>query len=137
MDASLLALGALGVLYLGARSPKLSRHFTEAQLTRTDTGLSNKLPRQLVPNARKLGAVLDDIYDASGGIGVTSAYRSPAVNGAVDGASASRHLQALGADIYSTTGMAAAGLFQLVSGLALPLDELLLYPTHIHIAVTP
>jgi zinc D-Ala-D-Ala carboxypeptidase len=125
------------VVVFGRQGPKLSRHFTAAQLSVTNTGLPNQIPAMFKANAAELGRVLDQIYDASGGIAVTSAYRSPAVNDAVDGASGSHHLQALGADFYSTRGMDAAGLFQLVTDMDLPLAELIAYPTHVHIAIDP
>ena len=75
----LVGLVGLALVTRGTGS-RLSRHFTERQLTVTNTGIQNQLATMFRPNLRKLAQTLDVIYDASGGIAVTSAYRSPAVN---------------------------------------------------------
>lgn len=135
--AILIAVASLLLLTFGRSRDRLSRHFTAAQLSVTNTGLPNEIPAMFRANAAQLGSVLDTIYDASGGIVVTSGYRSGPVNDAVGGVTGSEHLQALGADFKSSRGMDAAGLFQLVSDLDLPLAELISYPSHVHIAVVP
>lgn len=48
--------------------------------------------------------ILDPLREQFGAILVTSAYRSPEVNDAIDGADYSDHLYGLAADIYSANG---------------------------------
>lgn len=77
----------------------LSKNFTLDELTATDTGLAN------VPDAAEkdkllyLAAyILQPIRDKWGPLKVTSGYRSPAVNAAVDGSPHSQHLFGEAAD---------------------------------------
>lgn len=56
-----------------------SKYFTLDQLTRTDTGLSNKPTAADTPKLEKLGKILDTVYEKIGPFKIVSGYRSPAV----------------------------------------------------------
>lgn len=83
----------------------MTKNFTLAELTKTNTGLPNALPKHLEPNLRALAEnVLQPARDALGALQVTSAYRSPAVNKAVGGSKTSQHVQAQAADLKYAGG---------------------------------
>lgn len=83
----------------------MTKNFTLAELTKTNTGLPNALPKHLEGNLRALAEnVLQPARDALGALQVTSAYRSPAVNKAVGGSKTSQHVQAQAADLKYTGG---------------------------------
>ena len=78
----------------------MTKNFSLAELTKTNTGLPNTLPKHLEGNLRALAEnVLQPARDALGAIEVTSCYRSPEVNRKVGGASKSQHVQAQAADL--------------------------------------
>ena len=83
----------------------MTKNFSLAELTKTNTGLPNALPKHLEGNLRALAEnVLQPARDALGAIEVTSAYRSPAVNKAVGGSKTSQHVQAQAADLKYAGG---------------------------------
>jgi hypothetical protein len=83
----------------------MTKNFSLAELTKTNTGLPNALPKHLEPNLRALAEnVLQPARDALGAIEVTSCYRSPEVNRRVGGASKSQHVQAQAADLKYAGG---------------------------------
>lgn len=78
------------------------RNFKYAEFTKTSTGLNNDIPNdlRLLENLVDLARFLDKIRDELGmAIIVTSGYRSPEVNKAVNGATNSHHTMCLAADI--------------------------------------
>jgi hypothetical protein len=85
------------------RSPRLSRYYTLARLTRSDTalarGIDNTPPPDALENLRRLARGLDAVRRLLGHpLAITSGYRCPALNAAVGGAPASQHAQGLAAD---------------------------------------
>ena len=83
----------------------MTKNFSLAELTATNTGLPNALPKHLEANLRALAEnVLQPARDALGAIEVTSAYRSPEVNKRVGGSKTSQHVQAQAADLKYSGG---------------------------------
>ena len=82
---------------------KLSRNFTLAQLTHSDTALKHGIantpePAHLI-NLRRLAAALEQVQKLlRHPLSINSAYRKPAVNRLVGGVPASRHALGLAAD---------------------------------------
>lgn len=85
-----------------------SKYFSLDQLTRTDTGLSNKPTSADVPKLERLGKVLDTIYEKIGPFKIVSGYRSPAVqqelksSGNTQAIKQSYHMTGQAADIMPT-----------------------------------
>lgn len=78
----------------------LSRNFTLAELTDTDTGLPNNPSQEEIRNLKLLvQKVLQPARNKFGVINVTSGYRSPMVNSAVGGSATSDHVHGRAADI--------------------------------------
>lgn len=76
--------------------------------------------------------VLQPIRDAFGGpLTINSGYRSPALNKAVKGARNSQHTRGQAADIAASDPYVLA---QLVIKKRLPFDQLIIYPSFIHIS---
>jgi hypothetical protein len=86
-----------------ARSPRLSRYYTLARLTHSDTaarcGIDNAPPEALLPNLRLLARGLDRVRRLLGHpLEISSAYRCPELNAAVGGVPTSQHALGLAAD---------------------------------------
>ena len=81
------------------------RYFTIAEFVKSDTadrrGIDNRLPKELLPNARYLiDKVLDPLREWYGKpIYINSGYRCPELNKAVGGVEGSFHLTGCAADI--------------------------------------
>jgi hypothetical protein len=127
------------------------KHFTLEELTRSDTalrlGIDNTPPPSVVQNLHHLVEVLlDPLREAFGKpIYVNSGYRCPALNTAVGGSRNSQHIQGQAADIrphlnppqrggVATRGEANAELGRLLIDLNLPFDQLIIYPTFLHVS---
>jgi len=79
---------------------RLSRDFTLAELTDTDTGIANNPSQDEIRNLKLLvQKVLQPVRDKFGVINVTSGFRSPGVNSAVGGSATSDHVHGRAADI--------------------------------------
>jgi len=86
-----------------------SKYFSLAELTRTDTGITNKPTASDLPKLLKLGKTLDTIYEKIGPFKIISGYRSPTVQAAlksggnVQAVSKSYHSTGQAADIMPTS----------------------------------
>ncbi len=107
---------------------RLSKNFTLAELTVTNTGLRNVPNAEQVENLRLLAEkILQPLRDRVGkAINVNSAFRAPAVNKAVGGSATSDHLKGNSADIW-VAGMRGRALAELVIEMNLPFDQLIQY----------
>lgn len=103
---------------------KIGAHFTLAELTDTETGLSNTPGSEHIAALSRLVAlVLDPLRsDLGRPVRVTSGFRSPAVNKAVGGAATSQHLRGEAADI-KVDGMTTADVARTIHRLRLPVDQ--------------
>ena len=129
-------------------------YFTIAELTRSDTatkhGWDNTPPPEAVQNLRSLAEyVLDPLREAYGHpIHVNSGYRSATLNSAVGGTARSQHLRGQAADIRGEAPLPSPQkgeapdsqkrevekLGQLLIDLDLPFDQLIFYPTFLHVS---
>lgn len=107
---------------------KLTPHFTLAELTRSSTADRLRLDNSPTPEALKAlqstAEMLERIRSTLGHpVVVTSAYRAPAVNKAVGGATSSDHMAGQAADIvcpaFGTPHLVASTLAPLVSVLGI------------------
>ena len=109
---------------------ELSRFFTLAEMTRSDTARQEKIPNDPGPteieNLRVLcAAVLDPLREAIGQpIKVNSGYRSPELNQRIRGAPNSQHVEGKAADLQAP-GMPVLELFKRIVRLGLPFDQLI------------
>lgn len=83
---------------------QLSKYFTLEDLTKTSySGVDNTPDVQSLENLKRLALLLDLIYDNIGPFTVTSGYRSPALNAAIQGShpasSTSYHMRGIAADM--------------------------------------
>ena len=96
---------------------ELTKHFTFAEMTRTNTGIENVPNKAQVKNLKRLCRWLERLREKVGKpIVINSGYRSEAVNKAVGGVKGSNHLTGCAADIH------VAGIEQLVRYAAILLD---------------
>lgn len=113
----------------------LTPHFSIDELTVTKTGLPNDAPLAVAGNLLRLcQLVLEPARELAGPLRITSAYRSPAVNARVGGASKSAHMDGRAADIQAVK-VSDAVLFDLIRHSDIPFDQLILEPGWVHVAV--
>ncbi|MCW5609799.1 MAG: hypothetical protein KIS83_03785 [Rubrivivax sp.] len=109
---------------------QLSRFFTLAELTRSDTAAREGIPNQpaeaQIDALRALcSALLDPLREAVGRpIRVTSGYRGPALNARIGGSATSQHSHGQAADLQCP-GLDVLELFKTVIRLGLPYDQLI------------
>ncbi len=109
---------------------QLSRFFTLAELTHSDTaqrlGLPNQPGEQQIAQLRTLcNAVLDPLREAvAQPLRVSSGYRGPALNARIGGSATSQHSLGEAADLQSRH-LSALALFQAAIRLGLPYDQLI------------
>jgi zinc D-Ala-D-Ala carboxypeptidase len=137
--AALLAVFALrrpasiGQVTSGQASP----HFSWDELTTTGTGLANDPNSSQRMNLERLAFnVLEPVRDQFGPIRITSAFRSSAVNHAVEGATSSSHLDGRGVDLYATQGATAAQIATWLYGrTSIPLRQIIVesHTGHLHL----
>ena len=120
--------------------PQPGEHFSWSEMTRTSTKLLNVPGEAQVRGLITLCTlVLDPLREHLGRpVQVISAYRSPAVNARVGGASGSVHVDGLAADL-KVAGMSAAELARAVLASGVPFDQLIWYAPerggHIHVGL--
>jgi zinc D-Ala-D-Ala carboxypeptidase len=83
---------------------RLSRNFTLAELTRSQTairrGIDNSPTMTVIDNLQALvDNVLQPLRDAQGPVNITSGFRSEAINAAVGGSNTSHHTRGMAADL--------------------------------------
>ena len=84
---------------------QLTPHFTLAEFMRSDTAarlaIDNTPTRHHLANLHVLAAKLEEVRALFGQpLIITSGYRSPALNAAVDGSATSSHCEGLAADFH-------------------------------------
>jgi zinc D-Ala-D-Ala carboxypeptidase len=134
----------LAVTYLvWSSGMELAPNFKLAEFTRSAT--ADRLGIDNTPNARQVQAlqalssdVLQPIRDAVGvPVRITSGYRSPELNAAVNGSTSSQHMKGEAAD-FTVEGYTAKELADLVQELGLEFDQLITYvPSrggHVHVS---
>jgi hypothetical protein len=109
---------------------QLSRFFSLAEMTRSDTALREGIPNEPgsaeVERLRTLCEhVLDPLRETLGQpITVNSGYRSPALNRRIGGATTSQHIEGKATDIQAP-GMSVLDLFKVILRLGLPFDQVI------------
>ncbi len=108
----------------------LSRYFTLAELSHSNTAVAERIPN--VPGdaeraqlAALCTQVLDPLREALGHpIRVTSGYRGPALNARIRGSTTSQHMRGQAADLQSAA-VSVLELFKMVIRMGLPFDQLI------------
>ncbi|OOV40207.1 peptidase M15 [Leptospira kirschneri serovar Pomona] len=121
----------------------ISKNFSLAELTITQTGLPN-LPdeRQIVNLKRLCETILEPLREAVGNpIQINSGFRSPAVNRKVKGSVTSQHMAGEAADIC-VSGMSTLEVVKMIVNLNLPFHQLINEGTvsgvtWVHVSVSP
>lgn len=110
---------------------QLSKNFSLAELTESQTGRRHNIkeqfnpPQEVITNLKELcEKVLQPIRDKVGAIKVSSGYRSPQVNKIVGGATSSQHMTGEAVDI-SGINISNAELFKAIKDSNLPYDQLI------------
>jgi uncharacterized protein YcbK (DUF882 family) len=117
----------------------LSKNFTLEELiaspTATELGIDNKPGERETASLRNLcEQVLQPLRDRLGkSIAINSGYRCPALNKAVGGVDTSQHVKGEAADIR-VDGIQARELFNHVRDSGMEFDQLILYPTFVHVS---
>lgn len=108
----------------------LSRHFTLAELSNSNTAVAERIPNlpgdaEGAQLAALCTQVLDPLREAVGqAVRVTSGYRGPALNARIRGSSTSQHLKGQAADIQAAA-VSVLELFKMVIRLGLPFDQVI------------
>lgn len=114
-------------------SMQLTKNFTLEEMTVTDTGLPNVPNKRHIVNMAMLATMLlqpvRDLYGKP--MHINSGFRSPGVNKAVGGSNTSDHMQGRAADVRVSE---PRQLFNLVRTSGLSFDQLILYPTFVHMS---
>lgn len=122
---------------------KLSKHFTLAEFTRSDTAARLKVGNAPTPehlaNLIRLAAGLERARSALGdrSIRITSGYRSPTVNRAAGGAPNSDYAFGWAADFH-VEGLSDLEAAQTLAASDVPFDQLILEPGRcVHLSLNP
>lgn len=118
---------------------KLTKNFKLSEFSYSNTAvryiIPNFPPTAVVNNIKLLCEhILQPIRDkVSKPVKISSGYRSPKVNELCGGVPNSQHMSGQAADIY-IDGMTPYEIAKLVLNMKLPFDQLILYPTFVHIS---
>ena len=117
---------------------KLGRSFDWKEFTKSDTASRLHIVNEITTfevrdNIKALvDNVLQPLRDAWGGpLFINSGYRCPELNKAVGGSATSMHQYGMAADVACTDPYALA---KLVKKMRLDVDQIILYPSFIHIS---
>lgn len=116
----------------------ISKNFSYAEFEASDTaaacGIDNHITSFVVRGAIKalVDEVLQPLRDAWGQpLHVNSGYRCPALNFRVGGVGSSQHVKGEAADIACSQPLQLA---KLAKSLRLPYDQMIIYPTFVHLS---
>lgn len=118
---------------------KLSEHFKEIEFTRSDTaakqGIDNTIQSPVYrENLIVLASFLEQVRTLYGAaINISSGYRCPDLNKAVGGVDTSQHVIGEAADCRVNDPVK---LFKLLRSSDLQFDQIILYPTFVHVSHT-
>lgn len=109
---------------------KLSQHFALIEFTRSATAerlrIDNTPGAAHLENLRRLALALEDVRALlQAPIVITSGYRSPALNRAVDGSTTSSHCDGLAADFHAPQFGPDQAVAQAIADSALEFDQLI------------
>lgn len=117
---------------------RISENFTWEEFQQSKTadklGIDNRIPDESIASQLRslVVTVLQPLRRAYGKpLAINSGYRSPALNKAVKGANNSQHTKGQAADIATDNPRELA---RLVLRKNLPFDQMILYPTFIHLS---
>lgn len=117
---------------------QISENFTWEEFQRSEAadklGIDNSIPDESIAAQMRslVVTVLQPLRGAYGKpLAVNSGYRSPALNKAIKGANNSQHTKGQAADIATDNPRELA---RLVLQKNLPFDQMILYPTFIHLS---
>ena len=147
LGLGVLGVGVIAVAAAGGETVRqgLGRFFSWAELTTSTTahrlGINNTPPPEAQAALRALVAdVLDPLRQMLGKpIHVSSGYRAPSLNRAIDGAENSQHMRGEAVDI-KVDGMGAQELAAFILRSGLPVDQVIWYAPerggHVHLSYT-
>ncbi|EMY23615.1 peptidase M15 [Leptospira interrogans serovar Australis str. 200703203] len=121
----------------------LSKNFTLAELTVTQTGIANVPDEKQIANLKRLcETILEPLRETIGRpIQINSGYRSPAVNRKIKGSVTSQHMAGEAVDLC-VVGMSALDIVKIIVKLNLPFHQLInegftTGVTWVHVSVPP
>jgi zinc D-Ala-D-Ala carboxypeptidase len=122
----------------------LSQHFHieefETSQTAARRGIDNRVPEELMPNLVRLAGLLEQVRLVLGSrpIIITSGYRCPALNRAINGALHSAHMDARAADFICPSYGGVSDVCDAIRGSSVVYDQLIdEYGAWAHISVPP
>ena len=135
----------LGIPVPGKLPDRISEHFTLAEMMRSQTATRRGIDNTPTPEAQRamqilVAYVLDPLRAGLGSpVRITSGFRAPEVNRAVNGSPTSQHMLGEAADI-KVDGYGAEALATAIVRLGLPFDQVIWYAPerggHVHVSLT-
>jgi hypothetical protein len=122
---------------------RISKNFSLHEFTDSPTAKARGINNDITPNAKKavfalVEKVLQPFRTVTGwALNVNSGYRSAELNRAVGGVETSQHRTGEAADIAATSAggrLPVIDMARKVVKLGLPFDQLILYPSFLHIS---